>query len=339
VQTTRTTTMLASDSWPRRVARGAGLGRAALAGRQRMIRLRMAALTYHPSRKYLPLARTLAPVPTSEGGIEVHMLLHHARIYEGMWAVYSFSYFTGHACRFVIHDDGSLTSEYTHLLETVFPHCKLISRAAADAVVVPYLRQHNLLRCLAWRAERPVARKLIDVGLLATDPEYVIADSDVLFFARPSELVDNPSGSGQGPIVPRYSLDIETCYCLPPDELTTILGRKCISACNVGVLRTSAPDLTRIDSYLAHPAFWEHWWGEQTLWAMDLTLRGAVALPPSYVTAPETIPIDAVSLHCCGIPDSRILYYRQALPRIASIIRGEIAPSLVVPEREGEPAS
>jgi hypothetical protein len=71
---------------------------------------------------------------------------------------------------------------------------------------------------------------------------------------------------------------------------------------------------------------------------MDLTLRGAVALPLSYVTAPETMPDSAVSLHCCGIPDSRILYYRQALPRVVSMMRGAVAQSPVDPQREGEPA-
>jgi hypothetical protein len=146
--------MPAFDSWPRRMARGAGLGRAALSGRQRMMRLRMAALTARQSRTFLPLARTLRSVPPSHGGIEVHMLLQHGRLYEGIWGLYSFSYFANHRCRLVIHDDGSLSPDDTHPLESVFPHGKLISRAAADAVVVPHLQARGLLRCLEWRAER-----------------------------------------------------------------------------------------------------------------------------------------------------------------------------------------
>jgi hypothetical protein len=304
--------------------------------RQKLVSIRIATLIFRPRRKYLSRVRLLPPVQSVGDGIEVHMLLNHARVYEGMWAVYSFSHFTDHYCRIVIHDDGTLTHDDVNMLKRLFPDCRLISRATADMVVVPYLETRQLFRCLKWRQERPVALKLIDIGIMADDTEFVIIDSDVLFFARPDDLVDTLAGTELVPGMPRYSVDVASCYCLTDEELGTILGRECVSACNVGVLRTSAPDLTKIESFLALPAFWEHWWGEQTLWAMDLTLRDAVALPDSYATAPEKMPKGAISLHCCGSPGPRILYYRQALPRAEQVLCAPGASSTTHSSREDE---
>src|SRR5882672_12559147 len=98
-------------------------------------------------RRYLPCITQAAPIPAGAGEIEVHMLLHHKRVYEGLWSLYSFASLTGRSCRIVIHDDGSLTPADLELLDRVFPGLRVIKRAFADEALITFFRQQKLEQC------------------------------------------------------------------------------------------------------------------------------------------------------------------------------------------------
>jgi hypothetical protein len=274
----------------------------------------------------LHLARILgAPaIPAGDGQLEVHMLLHHQRILEGIWALYSFAHFSQSSCRIFVHSDGSLTHGDALRLQQVLPGAQVISRDDADHKVVSHLRNLGLSTSIRFRDQLVFARKLFDPFFYGEQAGFFLLDSDVLFFRRPGELLDDVHQPGDGEPVSLYSPDNGFRYCLGPEALRALLGQECIANFNPGVVRTgrSVLDLARIESFLQRPEFWgsssrPHYYGELTLWAMQLTAAGARQLPASYAITP---PLDGpvpVSGHFCGGGYPATWFYSRGLPQLA----------------------
>ncbi|MDZ8055072.1 MAG: hypothetical protein RMX68_005315 [Aulosira sp. ZfuVER01] len=113
-------------------------------------------------RRYLTRITKVRPISAGEGTIEVHMLLHHKRIYEGLWALYSFAYFCDQPCRIVVHSDGSLTDVDVTLLKNLFLQCQVIDRQKSDSVVSSYFRNQGMLKCEQLRQQYVHVMKLFD---------------------------------------------------------------------------------------------------------------------------------------------------------------------------------
>ena len=125
----------------RRTARQMGVGRALLRIRAlQAITLRGAIATARGKATHLPRILGASPIPAGDGHLEVHMLLHHQRILEGIWALYSFAHFSQSSCRMFVHSDGSLTRDDALRVQQVLPGAQVISRDEADHKVVAHLR-------------------------------------------------------------------------------------------------------------------------------------------------------------------------------------------------------
>jgi len=210
-------------------------------------------------RKYLRRVLQAQPVAADDGNIEVHMLLNQPRIFEGLWALYSFVHFAGQACRIVIHDDGSLGSREMADLHQVFPGCQIISRQTADSVVLGHFQDKSLERCAHLRKTLIFALKLFDPFFFSNSPRFVLLDSDVLFYSRPSELLAGLEETRENLSLPNlYSVDNGYRYCLDREELEVLLGQPCIEQFNPGLIRVNRDVLVldRIERYLEHPSFW-----------------------------------------------------------------------------------
>lgn len=313
----------------RAIARRLGFGKAILKlSQQKQLGIRKTIELHRMKRKFLPLIANAKPISAGAGDVEVHMLLHQQALYEGMWAFYSFAYFASQPCRFIVHDDGSLTSSAAMLLNKIFPQCQVISRQDADSTVMSYFDSQGLKLCARLRQNLIFGLKLFDLSFFARSSNFVLLDSDVLFFSRPETIlkyfvVKNNGDSTQ----PRYSVDNGYRYCLSEADLTRMLGRKPIERFNPGVLCVgrNSVDFTRIENYLAHPKFWRKngapdYFAELTLWAMELTKSGALPLPENYAIAPSEIKDPGlVSGHFCGGIESAYLYYTRALPHLAAV--------------------
>jgi hypothetical protein len=267
----------------------------------------------------LPRILTAPPIPAGDGPVEVHMLLHHQRILEGIWALYSFAHFSMARCQIYVHSDGSLTDTDARRLRQVLPGARVISREESDRLVEPRLRELGLSNSLRFRDGLVFALKLFDPFFFGENSNFLLLDSDVLFFRRPTELLANLAEP-----VSLYSPDNGFRYCLSPDVLQALLGQQCIANFNPGVVRTSRTvlDLPFVEQCLARDEFWgsgtrPHYYAELTLWAMQLTTAGAQPLPESYAITP---PLDGplpVSGHYCGGGFPATWFYSRGLPRLA----------------------
>jgi hypothetical protein len=283
----------------------------------RAVTLRGAVTIARARTQLLPRILSAPPIPVRDGPLEVHMLLHHQRILEGIWALYSFAHFSRVGCQILVHSDGSLTDTDARHLQQVLPGVRMISRQEADQVVEPHLHELGLSRSIRFRRELVFGLKLFDPFFFGEQASFFLLDSDVLFFRRPAELLSEEPTS-------LYSPDNGFRYCLGPEVMQALLGGPCIAGFNPGVVRTrrTVLDLAFVEQCLERQEFWgsgtrPHYYAELTLWAMQLTIAGARPLPASYaITPPLDGPIP-VSGHYCGGGYPATWFYSQGLPRLA----------------------
>jgi hypothetical protein len=310
----------------RTLIRELGLGRAWLAVRQALgLGLGRTLRTQMAKRQHLKDISEAPVIDLSGSKTEVHMLLHHDRLYEGIWAFYSLAYHSGSIWRLVVHDDGSLDGDDCNELRRMFPSVSIITRQEADLEVDGTLERLGLEKCRLLRRTLPFARKLFDVILLTGEERVVLLDSDVLFFKRPTQLLAAFS-SGNASYL--YMEDIENRYCLAIPTITAMVGENCIPRFNPGiaVVPTRATDLQMLERYLERPEFWHDleqpsYYAELTLWAMLMTAMGATPLPSSYSIdpSPRDRPL-AVCGHYCGGPRARYHFYTDGIPAVKQAV-------------------
>ena len=308
----------------RQVARRVGLGRALLWLRRWTYMTPRQWLDFYGARRnHLSSILRAPPLAAHGGTLEVHMLLNHARAWEGMWSVYSFLYFSAQPAAVIIHDDGTLTPRDCAEWQRVFPGVQIIARAESDARVNEYFRAQNLTRCETMRTRLAYALKLFDPCLYGEQESFVILDSDVLFYAPPREMMLSETNRAEN----LYSVDNGYRYALPPEVLDRALGQPCIERFNPGMMRVRRDTLSfaQVEEDLQLRDFWmtshtPQLFAELTLWAMALTRAGAHPLPPAYAICPYAGAPGVVAGHYCGGGYWASLYYTQGLPYLRARI-------------------
>ncbi|MDW8228165.1 MAG: hypothetical protein RMJ60_10295, partial [Anaerolineales bacterium] len=277
-------------------------------------------------QRYLHRILEARPISAGEGMLEVHMLLNHRRLLEGLWSLYSFAYFSGQGCHIIVHDDGSLERNDALKLHKVFPGSTLIPRHEADLRIVTYFREKGLTRCIQLRDSLVFACKLFDPIFFAQRAFLILLDSDVLFFRCPDQLLSGLTNVSDSEFQNFYSVDNGYRYCIGREELLALMGRRVNERLNPGILRVKADVLSwqRIEEYLKHPGFWNadgtgNYYAEMTLWAMELTLADALPLSPHYAICPYELTRDLVAGHYCGGGYWASYYYTFGLPYLARV--------------------
>jgi len=231
------------------------------------------------------------PVDTpATGPVEVRMLTWRRDCLSAIWALKTFFRTSGKTFPLFIHD-GGLAPGQPELLQRHFPKARLISRSEADALVVPELKSRGFERCASYRDRNGTVRKLFDFFLLSSAQAIISIDSDIVFFRKPSELIEDASTN-------LFNRDVGFFYSMSPDELEESFGIRPPPLLNSGLsrVRVAAIKLDRIDQWLAHPKLFDDVWvTEQTLAALCATVDGFEFLPPTYEIAggspiqPQTI--------------------------------------------------
>jgi hypothetical protein len=273
-------------------------------------------------RRWLKACR-LPPLPSGDGPLDCFMLLHEPRVWEGVWALYSFRRLFG-ICRIVVLSDGTLKAGSMRTLERLFPGISIPHVTTNDTRLDVYLAQAGLPLCREWRRRFIFFRKLIDPLVLAKADKVVLLDSDTLHFRPPQEVQDWAANSD----VARYIGDTErySC-CAAPEVLRELCGSPLPEYFCAGYLclPNRTVDLARIEGYLASDVFerqrasgkFSHV-AEQTLYAMECARAGARMLPLSYATCPDPNLGKAVMGHFCGGDARRYWYYTKGLPLLAA---------------------
>jgi hypothetical protein len=226
------------------------------------------------------------PVRTAKSGpIEIRVLTWRRDWLNAIWALKSFYHYATVDYPLFIHD-GGLKPNQKEKLQYHFPDATLISEEEAEEKVVPLLEERRLYRSIAYRRRNITTRKLFDFFLLSKADVVISVDSDIIFFKRPSELLDSERGKDSN----LYHKDMQYSYTLKPDELEAAFGIRPISmiACGLSRVHRESVDFEKINLWLEHPKLFEdRWVTEQTLHALCATIYGAELLPDTYLVSTE----------------------------------------------------
>jgi len=230
------------------------------------------------------------------GAFSVHNLTCHDDAEMALWALKSFVFFSGVSPDIVVHDDGTLTAEDRELFARHLERCVVVERFEADRILHDALEGFPLCRRMRARPDFHCALKLFDPAFFSSHPMTLLLDSDVLFFRRPSELLERIS-CGR----PCFNSDYQDAYVASPEEVGVGMGIELIRRVNAGLVATRRSDLDLafmekyFELFASRPCDVNR--HEQTLRAALLSRVGAERLPDSYQISKTELGPSTVSHH------------------------------------------
>jgi hypothetical protein len=218
---------------------------------------------------------------TSDMTCEIHVLTSANDWLNLVWALKSFYYFSRRDYPLCIHDDGTLTEENLKTLKYHFPNARIISRKEADVKVLALLEAYP--RCWEFRKTNLLSPKVFDFAAYLQSDRLLLLDSDILFFAEPTELlnrIENPDYQ-----LNTLNADVASSYTVEPEEVKTHLGFDLAERVNsgLGLIHKRSLSFDWIEEFLALPNIIGHFWRiEQTIYALCSSRFGVELLPPAY---------------------------------------------------------
>lgn len=212
---------------------------------------------------------------------EVHALTCAADWLCLMWGLKSFYRFSGRRYRLCIHGDPSLGQEAAQQLRAHFPEARIVEHGKAEEEVLPWLKDHP--RCQSLRRTNHLAPKVFDTLHYATTDRLMILDSDVLFFAAPSELLSRIEDVSWNKNT--LNRDVASAYTVEPGQVRERLGFELVARVNsgLGLIHRRSLDLDWLEEFLGLTGITSHFWRiEQTLFALCSSRHGVELLPDEY---------------------------------------------------------
>ena len=268
------------------------------------------------------------PTPTLESPLVVHLLTGHRFWFQTAFCLWTLSWNANRRVTPSIWDDGSLLAKEREALLRLLPDARFVSSRETLAHLDRHLpaSRFPVLR-ERWR-HYPNIRKLIDIHAGSTGWKLVV-DSDLLFFRRPSFLVDWLDQPGR----PLHAVDCETSYGYSMGLLAELAGSAPAERLNVGLcgLQSDKIDWDKLESWCRTliDRAGTHYYLEQALVALLLAGRVcAIAPAADYVTLPrppEAFACKAVMHHY--VADSKKWYFRSNWRRAGDAsTRSSVAP-------------
>ena len=218
----------------------------------------------------------------------------------------------------VVYDDGTLDAPVQAAMRRVVPWIRFVTAAEIRDRLDHLLPERDFPALRARRLVYPHLRKLTDIHLGARGYSLV-ADSDMLFFDRPAEVI-----AWFGQPHPLYMQDVETAYGYPMAYLDKLAGARVPEPVNVGLygIDSATIDWPLVEQWCASQMrdHGPHYFQEQALTAMLFAGLDALALPRErYIVMPdpaEGLEPTAALHHYVAL--SKASYFRHGWRRIAA---------------------
>jgi hypothetical protein len=259
-----------------------------------------------------------APLPK----VPVHVLTGANDWRLAAWMLASWFHFSERAWRIVIHDDGTLPEEGCELLRRLFPEVRFIPRVQADAAMAKVLKSFPF--CHEYRQMHPLALKIFDVPHFTEGENFLLLDSDVLFFNYPREIVD---WALAGTAECWFNEDVEDSTLITAAEVREEFGFRLWQRVNSGLCLVHKPaiDLDFLDTALGQTSILRGkvWRIEQTLFALCASRFGKGGLLPKQyeVSLGKRMNPDAIARHYVGAVRNR--FHAEGL----QILRDQLLPA------------
>jgi len=232
---------------------------------------------YKRWRMWRRILQTEPVITSTEGDTEVRLICYLFDYLCAIWSLKSFYRAAGVNYPLTIQIQGNAPPRVARSLLTHFPNAKLVTQPEADARVEKHLMDHNWTRLLEGRRANQYMQKLTDNVILSKFHRVITLDGDLLFFHKPTEL-----------------LEFAGNHIFQQDQASTYLvkeaaGVKIAPRLNAGLMKfvPSSISLARCNDYLADFQGYAGWL-DQSLLALHAAETGtANVLPPSYLISLE----------------------------------------------------
>jgi hypothetical protein len=261
------------------------------------------------------ILKTKPILDTTDDTCEIHVLTYKQDWLNLIWTLKTFYYYSKRRYALCIHDDGTLTDESRATLQHHFPDARVIERSIADRKVMEYLEPYP--HCLKFRKTNHLSPKLFDFSAYLKSGRMLLLDSDILFFAEPTDLLNRIED-------PKYILntvngDVATALTVDSKFVKEKYGFDLIERFNsgLGLIHKASLNLDWIEEFLSLPDIMGHFWRiEQTLYALCSSKFGVELLPPAYDVHLDGGINDSPSRHYVGA--IRHLMYREGMRHLVS---------------------
>ncbi len=221
------------------------------------------------------------PEPTTQLA-SIHMLSCRRDWLGALWSTRTFFANLGETLPVFVHDDGTLTRDIATRMQSFFPGLKVVSVPEANAVAERKLA--DFPRCLQARKRHAMLYKLLDVPNFALGEKYLLLDSDLLFFAYPTEIAQWLRGAER---VNLWNRDIKNYLNITSEEARQRHGVKLVENVNAGMgcIWRESMEIQIIEEYFGYDSVWlpQPYNAEQTAFALLSSRFGMRFLPPSYL--------------------------------------------------------
>jgi hypothetical protein len=242
-------------------------------------------------REMVVAASLLPPLSSPADGpeLEVSFLTGSRFWYQTLFCIYSLQSHSNVRITPIVYDDGSLTDANVVAILRVIPWARFVSACDVEALLDDQLPATRYPVLRARRLDFPLLRKLCDIRL-GRDDWVMFLDSDMLFFRRPTMLLDWLAA----PERPIYLVDIQRAYGYSPELMQRLCGHEEPERVNTGIcgLRGAAIDWESLEYWcramleIEGPAYLQ----EQALTAMLLAGKSCLRLPEEdYKVLPTLI--------------------------------------------------
>ncbi|AFY47771.1 hypothetical protein Nos7524_1912 [Nostoc sp. PCC 7524] len=227
------------------------------------------------------ILKTQPITATTDKTCEIHVFTCSNDWLNLIWTLKTFYYYSQRQYALCIHDDGTLTTENRNTLQYHFPNARIIDRQSADERIIKTLQSYP--RCLEFRKTNNLSPKVFDFAEYLQSDRMLLLDSDILFFAAPTELlnrIENPDYQ-----LNTLNADVASSYTVEPEEVKTRLGFDLAERVNsgLGLIHKRSLSFDWIEEFLALPSIIGHFWRiEQTIYALCSSRFGVELLPPAY---------------------------------------------------------
>jgi hypothetical protein len=216
-----------------------------------------------------------------------------------MWCLKSLFFYSKETWDVWIADNGDINSEQTSLLKRHFPGIRIIPRSHLDAKSLEPTKPYPNITWLRYSRKYAPSLKLFDPIFNLTEGRFLLLDSDVLFFQRPSEIL--------------------TALRLPDARIPFRFNVEASGAINSGlaVVDKNVLNLAEIEQALSYMTSRQRnsWTVEQDIY-IEIAKGRYAALPAFYAVQPidDSVHCDVISCHYIGV--CRHEFYKAGIDRL-----------------------
>lgn len=265
----------------------------------------------------------LNPIETPiESDIEVQMLCGHSHVTMGIWSLWSLLRWADGKMTPVIQSDGSLTPEDITRFRKFFPQIRFTMPEDVKPWVEKRLAGSEFEFLRTFFGTHFFGSRLLASHMSERARVIVGLDSDVLFFDRPTEIIEQCAVAQNSPVLTSFRDEFDWVSVFAPvKEIEARCETRIQCGFNAGmvVLPKFGDEQFRFMERMLRaytPEWRAHYFADQALLALMAGEFGWHELPSSYQLGEETNSPDALSIHYISNRKVRPRFFSEGITRL-----------------------